>query len=174
MQQDVDEAVPFRFETEPVAAAEWREIYAAAAALAAKRELLLPNTVAYFEFKVPLSGGALTCAGIGRQVDSIWQSYMFVEMTVWQLVPIYMVHFPERMHPPRMPSALVWLEDGRNAWTDANAYLARRDAGQQPSLAQFAAHLAVQAGELLLYLAVATRGQNDAWRVLRRSQETIQ
>lgn len=166
IQQDIDEAVSFRFETEPVAVAEWHEIYAAAATLAANRELLLPATVVHFEFKVPSSEGPLTCAGFGRQIDLVWQSYVFVETKIWRLVPIYMLHFPERMRSPSMPSALIWLEDGRNAWPDANAFLARQDAGQQPSPAQFMAHLAVQAGELLLYLAVAARQQNDAWGVV--------
>lgn len=169
IQHDIDEAVSFRFETEPVAVADWREIYAAAV-LVANRELLLPATVVHFDFKVPSPEGSLTCAGFGRQIDLVWQSYVFVETKIWWLLPIYMLHFPQRMRSPSMPSALIWLEDGRNAWPDANAFLARQDTGQQPSPAQFMAHLAVQAGELLLYLAVAATQQNEAWRVVRHQR----
>lgn len=167
IQQDIDEAVSFQFETEPVAAAEWLEIYSTGAALAARRELVLPAAVLFFEFVVPSPEGPLTCACIGRQLGQDWQSYLFVEAKIWRFLPIHMLHFPERMISASMPSVLIWLESGRSAWPDADAFLACHDAGQRPSPGQFVAHLAVQAGELLLYLAVAARQHNQGWCVVR-------
>jgi hypothetical protein len=162
----VRDAVPFRIEREPAGIAEWGRVYDAAADLARKWQLVLPAEAVYFPFNLHAGRQSIPFAVIARQTAARWQHWVFLEVPRC-LLPITMLHFPDRMTERRMPASLTWLENGSDAWPDANEFLSLTEAGLPPNSRQWIAHVAVQAGELLLYVAIAATGASGAGRVTR-------
>lgn len=148
------DAVPFRIDREPAGMTEWSRVYGAALDLARKEKLVLPAAAVYFPFELSAGGQFVRLAVVARQTAAQWQHWVVLEMPS-RLLPITMCHFPDRMMERRMPSSLTWLENGGDAWPDANELLIRTDTGLPASARQWIAHIAVQGGELLLHLAVA-------------------
>lgn len=159
-------AAPFRIEREPAEVTEWGLVYCSAADLARKRQLVLPADSIYFQFSLPSGSQSASFAVIARQDGAQWRHWVLLEMPR-RLLPIAMMHFPDRMTGRRMPALLTWLENGGDAWPEANEFLSRTEVGLPPNARQWIAHVAVQAGELLLYVAVAAISPDGVGRVTR-------